>query len=123
MKFLDAFCIWNDHCFTGGLFFNVWQWVTTIYIKNLTNEMQSNFAFFVCVWLLPMILFLNLEVTWMLIDSKAQDKTGSGWIASILSYIQLLLSNGQVSDAVTSHPRPMSRSSSCTFLCSLIRCM
>ena len=50
--------------FAGGLLVNVWQWMVAITVENLGQEMQTNFEFFVSVWLIPMMLSLVLEFSW-----------------------------------------------------------
>ncbi len=77
---------------SGGLFLNMWQWVVIIYVHDLKNDMQSNFSFFVCVWLLPMLLFLNLDVEWTPMLGQNYDNAGqnegSGWEGAALTWIQ-----------------------------------
>ena len=43
---------------------NMWQWIDSIKVENLGKELQTNFDFFICVWLIPLTLSLVLELVW-----------------------------------------------------------
>ena len=42
----------------------MWQWISEMKVEIDGKELQSNFGFFVCVWMVPMLLFLSLELSW-----------------------------------------------------------
>ncbi len=56
-----------------GLLLNMSQWISEIKVENIGKELQSNFGFFVCVWMIPMLLSLSLELTW-----ESATESGSG---------------------------------------------
>ena len=57
-------------CWAGGIVFNLWQWVVLMHVKDVTNDIQWNLVFFVCVWLLPMVLLLSLDIYYDSFDSE-----------------------------------------------------
>ena len=86
----------------------MWEWVTVLYVHNRANEMQSNFTFFICVWLLPMLLFLNMEVTWTHIEIRGfEDQLKPGLDSIVLGWIQRLI-HGKRSESSGMRRRSMS---------------
>mmetsp|Transcript_27668 Transcript_27668/g.57573 ORF Transcript_27668/g.57573 Transcript_27668/m.57573 type:complete len:182 (-) Transcript_27668:113-658(-) len=56
----------------AGLFINMWQWVLIIYNQHRRDEVETNFLFFTCVWLIPMVLFLSMDCSWELFGKKCE---------------------------------------------------
>jgi hypothetical protein len=54
----------TDKQISVGLIFNLWQWISEIQVENDVKELQSNIGFFVCVWMIPILLSLSLELSW-----------------------------------------------------------
>ena len=47
----------------GVLFTNLMQWTLSIFTQHSEKEMETNFVFFACTMLTPMLLLLSLEVS------------------------------------------------------------
>ena len=43
---------------------NLWQWIVDIKVQNLGKTLETNFDFFICAWLIPLMLSLVLEISW-----------------------------------------------------------
>ncbi len=49
---------------TGALFINMRQWVTIVESRNFSSVLATTIAFFVCVWMVPLILSLVVDLSW-----------------------------------------------------------
>jgi hypothetical protein len=56
----------------AGLFINMWQWVLITHNEHRSDEMETNFVFFICVWLIPMLLFLSMDCSWEVFGKKCE---------------------------------------------------
>jgi hypothetical protein len=53
-----------------GVIYNMWQWIILEETEHKEQEMQTNILFFLCVWLMPMILLLTMDIRHSQLTSK-----------------------------------------------------
>jgi hypothetical protein len=48
----------------GALFINMKQWITVIDSRNFSSELATTVSFFICVWMVPILLSITVNITW-----------------------------------------------------------
>jgi hypothetical protein len=85
-----------------GLFINMWQWVWMVFSKHLNGEMETNFVFFTCVWLIPMMLILSMDCSWELLGYREPEmssaNTHSEYEPKVLSFFRSYLGTARNRD-------------------------
>jgi hypothetical protein len=83
----------------------MWLWVLTIFSQNLRDEVETNFVFFTCVWLVPMLLGADREKKLRTPRVWASANTLSTYEPSFLSFLKQYLEPASDRDPVCSGVR------------------